>query len=297
MKTRMITYLTITSLFCGFSFGDQVMLTTEEIRLDFQLQSLQWKKTLSVEEKQKIVSALASKKDPVVRSALKAIGVHRVKEAIPTLNKGIGVSDVDLNQFAKLIVDAINSNNSLDEQMEQTDFPDKVNEKDRKKVKEYVNQTEVVRETKSRRKGLKTKDRFKKLKLTKLQKHLLKDAGKKQDLAINEMISTLSTAEIAGADQYDLVTVLRTYDPNSVQAVIQKVSNEGQVQHMSLYGKILLLGFLDISIYTMPKEGRGQCKMVFEQFINDEQKVARRALWALEHLKQLESLESSKAKK
>lgn len=289
MRIQKITYIIIISLFCGVVFGNQIMLTTQETRLDFQLQSLQWKKTLSNAEKDKIISALASEKAPVVRSALKTVAVHEITSAIPAINKGIGVSDIDLNLFAKLAADAIASNRSLDMQMEATTFSDKVNERDRKKIKEYVNQVEVVTETKSRRKGLKATDKLEKLKLTKLQKRLLKDAEKKEDLVINDIISTVSVAEIAGADQYDLVSVLRTYEPNSVQTVIQKLSNEEQVRNMSVYGKILLLSFLDTSIYTMPAEDREHCKIVFERFVNDEPRVNRRAVWALEHIRQLEA--------
>jgi TATA-box binding protein (TBP) (component of TFIID and TFIIIB) len=283
----------VASLFCIVSFGNTVMLTTRETKLDFQLQSFQWKKTLSDAEKEKIVSALASDKDPIVRSALKVVAVHKVKDAVPALKKGIGVSDIDLNLFAKLIADAIDSNKDLDIQLENMTFSDEVTEKDREKIKEYVNQVEVIKETKSRRDGSKSITKLEEnLKLTKLQTRLLSDARNKEDITINNIVDSLSTAKIAGADQYDLVNILRTYEPNSVQAVIQKLSNEEQVKDMSPYGKVLLLNFLDISIYTISDEDRNHCKIVFERFINDEPKVSMSATWALEHIKQLEALEN-----
>lgn len=293
MKIPKILYIMVASLFCIVSFGNTVMLTTRETKLDFQLQSFQWKKTLSDAEKEKIVSALASDKDPIVRSALKVVAVHKVKDAVPALKKGIGVSDIDLNLFAKLIADAIDSNKDLDIQLENMTFSDEVTEKDREKIKEYVNQVEVIKETKSRRDGSKSITKLEEnLKLTKLQTRLLSDARNKEDITINNIVDSLSTAKIAGADQYDLVNILRTYEPNSVQAVIQKLSNEEQVKDMSPYGKVLLLNFLDISIYTISDEDRNHCKIVFERFINDEPKVSMSATWALEHIKQLEALEN-----
>ena len=280
-------------LLCEMVFSDQVMLTAEEFRLDFQLQSLQWKKILTDAEKEKIISALTSDKDPIVRSALKDVAIHGIKDAVPVLRKGIGVSDIDLNFFAKLSADAIDSNQGLAIQMENMTFPNEVVERDRKKIKENINWVEVVRETKSIREGSKPTSKLDKLNLTKMEKMLIEDANKKEDVTINKIIDTMSVAAIAGGDQYDLVTVLRTYEPNSVQAVMQKLSNKEQVKNISLYGRVLLLSLLDLSIYTMPVEDRNRCKIIFEHFLKDEQQVNRCAFWAIEHIKQLEALEVS----
>jgi hypothetical protein len=284
----------ITCLIYGAVCGNEIIpLTTEEIRLDFQLQSLQWKVLLSSQEKEKVISAIASGKAPVVRSALLTVGVHRVNEAMPVLEKGINVSDVDLALFAQLIVDAVVSNNTLDTQLEETGMPDGLHERDRRKVKEYVTQTMVIRETKARRRGAKTQDEFERLGLTDLQIRLLKDAERHADVVIHDIISMLSTAKIAGGYEYDLVTVLRTYEPNSVEAVIQVLSDKDAVNEISLYGRVLLLDFLDSSIYSISVSDREYCKTLFERFLNDDTKVSREAFWALRHIENLEALEAS----
>ncbi len=294
MQTKKVIYILALSFFCGMAFGDEVMLTTNEFKLDFQLQSFQWKKTLSETEKQKVISALASEKEPIVDSALKVAAIHEIKEAVPTIRKGINVSDIELNLFATLTADAITSNKSLHKQMKTTIFPKEAGAEDIEKVKDDIIWVEVVKETKSHRSGVKTTTRLKGLKLSKLENKLLNKANKKNDAAINEIIDSLSKAEIAGADEYDLRCILRTYEPNSVTAVIQKLSNENQVKDMSVYGKIELLRFLQISSYTMPEEDRQRCKKIFEHFLTeDNPDISREAFGDLETVKQLEALEIS----
>ncbi len=257
---RCHTFLIVLLLYCGPGelTANVEPLTEQESQQVLDLSRLCWVENLPDQQSAQIVQALDSEKSAVVLEALRAVAIHRLRNAYPQVSRLATERGVAADRaFAEIVGRGLETGadmsavlrNSLSDSLAGDEWRDVDGEmKPYYYVRGMVSATLVVDEARSVRQGLKDDPDVEGLELSDYERMLLDYAKRPDAESIREIIAILRDASMLSSREYDLVGVLGTYDVEAIDAVLNELSDSARVATMSGYGKTALLGYVQQEI-------------------------------------------------
>jgi hypothetical protein len=209
---------------------------------------MQWADALTPDEIEVVRTSLASDKDGLVEAAVNVVAVHELEDLSQELYADVGKSYSFARILSRLTADALTQGEGsagFEERLQQgtADLLAEKNE-DFAQFECLVQAILVTRASKSLRKGEAVSLDIPEAELTEYERLLLEYSSRAQKEAIESIVETLSSAEIAGASEYNLAGVLRTYGRAPIDDMIGVLSAEETLRALSPYARLLFVRHL-----------------------------------------------------
>ena len=241
---------TILILVCG-SFtplraqNDETLLLQHAVQHS-KLVAIQWVEAPNEAQVEEIREGLLSEKDTIVEEAIKAVVIHRLEEAVPTLESGVGKPYSFARILGNLTTDVLSvGTDDLEDRLQRASaefLADK--SEDYAPLRERVQSILVAQASRSLRNGDVARFDIPEDELTEYQRLLLEYSSHAQAEAIESIIATLSSAERIWSSEHNLARVLSTYGEAPIEEVISVLSDRGKLSGMNPYARLLFVRYL-----------------------------------------------------
>ncbi len=241
--------------FSRSAFARLEMLEPNENRQLSALIDLRWQDKLSADDVASVLRGLQSDKNTIVEEAIDLVALHRIKEALPSL-QGIKRMNLGYRVVSKILVEALHTGTDPIDPMR-----DLLLQQDRMdpqwlleatdgvgSVKGKLESLVGIDEARSLRRGNKPNEKVKRIKLSGVAKQLAYYGSMKPEAVINDIFERLHNVTVAGGE-YDLSFTLDTYGEKAFDLLLKKFAAVRDLNTMTGYGIHLLS--LPITRYAM----------------------------------------------
>lgn len=252
---RVVGVIVLTGWFLHPAFADVRMLTPDENRQVSALIDLRWQDGLSADNLAAVVSGLQSGKGAIVEAAIDLVALHRLSEALPTLQAVKGLNP-QYRLVSRVVVDALRAGVDPIEPMRDMLLGDTIAPEwlvqytEGGSAKDDLLMLVGTDEARALRRGNKPNEKVKRVKLTGQAKQLVYYASMKPEAAIDAIFERLhNVTTVASGEEYDLSSTLRTYGDKAFDRLLKKFATVRDLNTMTGYGIHLLC--LPIRRYAM----------------------------------------------
>ena len=268
-------YLMMMLLACMSVYAQNIeFLNPDEQRIHDTLEGLQWGDGLSKDQIEYVTNALCSTKDAIVEIALNVAILHDLPGLKDMLERKVGPSNGYGGILAATVGCGLEEGQSAIESLRRISLKRQAPQDARTEeteVREKAKHIIAIYIASALRRGEVPEFEWDVLEFNSYERRLLQYSMRPSADVTREITRELARASVAGVDEYDLVRVLDSYEKVDVDDVLQTIQNEST----EVYGKVLLLAFIEMRVWKMTAEERRKVESALGIYETKDNRIER----------------------
>ena len=261
--------LAIIMMSCVSVFARNIeLLNSDDQQTLDKLEVLQWCSKISEKDECFVTNALTSSKDSIAEAALCVAIVHDIRGLKDQIQQGVGPSNGYCRLLSNLVVDGFEKKQSPIESLMRSSLLKDVPNQLREKANHFI----AVFVARKYRGGEVPKINLNGLEFSSLDQKILQYSKLSSKDVVADVIGKLRQAEVAGANEYDLVRVLNSYEGVAIDDILNPLQDK---EGTTVYGKMLLLSAIDGQISKMTAAEKQRTLSALRCMKRDEKQVER----------------------
>jgi len=259
-------------LACVSALGRNIEpLSPDEEGVVSKLEALQWRAALSSNETALVANSLVSPKDTIAEAALCVAAAHDFRDLREHLQRGVGPANGYSRLLANIIANGLENRQQPIESLRRNHLLEIVPPDAMDQLGQKAGHIAAVLTAKTLRNGVSSNIAPNEFTFSSFDQKLLLYSGYPAADAQRMIIQVLGRATVAGADEYDLIRVLASYDNLAVDSVLATFDDEKTGE----YGKLLMIRAVEKLASCFTDAEREKIKTAFGKHHSRSERIER----------------------